>query len=768
MKRSITSWVLLLSAAIFLAYFVGITLHKQEAKYPEPFTVYSENHAPVTLNQVFGSQIQAAVEYSLCFHYATTGLSLPNLQISDANISQPSISFNLPRNSWGLGNVCLSITPKSNYKNPKLVLTDNGNNSSLSISSLTLDKDSRFAPDFLKRPLQNDSGAEIKLQSNYATLQFVMPLVIFVLLWLGSGYIFSSRIIGLNRLEIWFVTPVMGMVILSFLAYLLSLAGLYNFPLLFSSVLLLSYAAYRPNRTLPAQSRRQVPVPLKFGRFFEICAAMLIAFTAFKFIDVAATPFYFNDWDGIVSWNKWGADWALREMRGNYQFTYPQMLPLLYSIYYKLAGYSALDPLTLSMNSVHFLNTFLGLLSLPLVYVCSKALNVNPIIPVICVLSFRYLGMVNAGFVDTMLVTYNLACALVVLRGSQMSGLQTDIASFISICLLGAGAIFLKQIGIFASIAVLAFLFIHYRGLFTSIRGLFWIALSAVVPVEFYLHEAFLDAYPALADHNPLNHSIGGVISNAGAQTDIVSSLSWYAMLSGKILWAIGGPWLSKWTVMDKAGTLISLLVGLGLIAFYCYASYKLYRQKNWPWLILWVSIVGGQLVIGALFGYRYDVRYIYTFIPALGFMIAIAVHRAWKVRQQKVLVWLFPIATLAFVYTLFGFHPKQPPFPGNGYDMISYEARLKRFFAPDFVKVEEHLVAQSGRNFKFSTDSTFVTWPNTIYAGRKYEAVFQPGDYFYTVTQKKCPLQYAEIMVTDSSINTIGRLCQKTEEASR
>lgn len=765
MKRSITPWILLFSAALFLTYFFGITPHK----YPEPVTVYSESHAPAALHQDFDNPLQASIEYSLCFHYATTGLSLPNLQILDANISRPGISLSLPRNSWGLGDMCLSITPKSGYKNPRLVLADNGNHSSVSISNLTLTEGHRVASGIFERTLQNDDSATIKLQSNYATLKFVVPVAVFVLLWLGCGYVFASCITGLNSLEIWFITPVMGMVILSFLAYLLSLAGLYNLPLLFLSVALSSYAAHaKRTKALPALLLHRPSPPLEFGRFFEFCAAMLIAFTAAKFISVAATPFYFNDWDGIVSWNKWGADWALREVRGSYQFTYPQMLPLLYSIYYKLAGYSALDPLTLSMNSVHFLNTFLGLLSLPLVYACSKALNVNPIIPVICVLSLRYLGMVNAGFVDTMLVTYNLACALVVLRCSQMSGLQTSIASFVSICLLGAGAIFLKQIGIFASLAVLAFLFIHYREVFTSKRGLFWIALCAMVPVEFYLHEAFLDAYPALADHNPLNHSIGGVVSNAGAQTDIVSSLHWHEMLSGKILWAIGGPWLSKWAVADHAGILVSLLVALGSITFYCYASYRLYKQRNWPWLILWVSIVGGQLVIGALFGYRYDIRYIYTFIPALGFLIAIAVHKAWETKHKKVLAWLFPLASLALIYTLFGFHPKQPPFPANGYDMISYEERLKRFFAPDFVKVEDYLVAQSGRNFKFSTDSTFVTWPNTIYAGRHYESFFQPGDYFYTVTQKTCPPRYAEIMTTESSINTTGRLCQKTEEPTR
>ena len=558
------------------------------------------------------------------------------------------------------------------------------------------------------------------------------------------------------------------MVILSFVAYLLSLAGLYNLPLLFLTVLLCSYAAHKlteRNKALPARIKYKESAPLKYGHFFEFCAAMLIAFTAFKFIDVATTPFYFNDCDGIVSWNKWGADWALREVRGNYQFTYPQMVPLLYSVYYKLAGYSASDPLTLSMNTVHTVNTFLGLLSLPLVYVCSKALNVNPIIPVICILSFRYLGIVNAGFVDTTLVTYNLACALVVLRGNQTFGSQPSVTSFIGICLLGAGAIFLKQIGIFASIAILVFLFIQYRKIFTSKWGIFWIALAAIVHVEFYLHEAFLDAYPTLVDHNPLNHSIGGVLSNAGVQTDIASALSWHAMLSGKILWAIGGPWLSKWAVADKAGVLVSLLVALGSISFYCYTSYKLYKHKNWSWLILWISIVGGQLVVGALFGYLYDIRYIYTFIPVLGFIIAIAANNAWKAKPKKVLAWLFPVTLLLFIYTLFEFHPKQPPFPSNGYDMISYDERLKRFFAPDFMQVEEYLVAQPNQNFKFSTDSTFVTWPNTIYAGRIYEAAFLPGDYFYTVTQATCPPNYAEIIMTDTSIKTKGRLCQKAKE---
>jgi hypothetical protein len=777
MKQTIGLGMLFFTAAVFLFYFVNQNNDPVTKQHSEKITVYSVDHAnvPPSQTKTLDTPFNAFAKYSLCFHYATTGLSQPNLQISDAQISQPSTLIDLPRNSWGLGDVCLSIMPKDNYTNPKLSLLDNGNNSSFSISNISINPETHAFSSLFDRPLLNDKVAEIQLQSNFITIKFVLPIVVFLLLWLGSGFVFTSFIVGLTKLEIWFVTPVMGMVVLSFLAYTLSLLGIYNIPVLILVVLTISYVAYTKNQhllKLGVSPAFKTPSPsenynhLKFGYFFEICAAILIAITMLKYVCVAATPFYFNDWDGIVSWNKWGADWALREERGNYQFTYPQMIPLLYSVYYKLIGYSALDPLTLSMNTVHALNTFLGLLSLPLVYVCSKALNTNPIIPVLCVLSFRFLDMVNTGFVDTTLVTYNLVCALVILKGCQVAAnVQNNTTSYISICLLGAGAIFLKQIGIFASLAILAFLLIHYRRILISKKGFFLFALIAVVPAEFYLHEALLDAYPLLADNNPLNHSIGGVISNAGTQTSIVSSLSWYTILAGKILGAIGGSGLSKLTIATGTGIWVSLLVAFSSIGFYGFISYKLYCQKNWSWLAVWGLVVGGQLIVASLFGSRFDLRYILTLIPILGFIIAISVEKTWRSKHKRVLTGLFPLTALLMVYLLLEFHPKPPAPSTNGYDMISYEERLKRFFAPDFTRVEEYLVAQSNQGFKFSTDSTFVTWPNTIFAGRSREEIFKPGDYFYTVTQKTCPPSYIEIMKTNTAIQTTGRLCQKTKE---
>ena len=766
---------LFITSALFLFYCINNNAQKAVATSSNTITTYSADHAnlPKSFAKDFASKFSAFKKSTLCFEYTTTGLAQPILKILDEQISSSEIVIGLPRNTWGLGDVCLSITTKHDYAHPILHIVDNGTNSSFSVSNLTITS-SYFSPNIFEHILQNDGNAKISLQNNYATAKFILPIIAFVLLWIGSGFIFSSCILGLGRLEVWFVTPIMGMVILSFASYLLSLAGIYNTQMLFLSVSLISYAAYTKNQetallnnNAPVSiARTQITnskyISLKFGYFFEVCAAILIILTACKYVNVAATPFYFNDWDAIVSWNKWGADWSLREARGNYQFTYPQMIPLLYSVYYKLAGYSAYDPLTLSMNTVHALNTFLGLLSLPLVYVCGKALNVNPITPIICVLTFRYLGMVNTGFVDTILVTYNLTCALVILRGSQVTECQSNITSFVALCLLGAGAIFLKQIGIFASLAMLLFIFIRYREVVTSKWGLFWLALVAIVPTEFYLHELLFDFYPNLADNNPLNHPIGGVISNGGAQVDIVASLSWYTILTGKMLWAIGGPWLSKWAVAGNAGTFFSLLIALGSIALYVFISYKLYKDKNWPWLILWGCMVGGQLMVGSLFGYRYDVRYIYTFIPILGFIIAIIVDKTWLTKPKKVLAWIFPISSLLILYTLLEFHPQTPAPATNGYDMISYEERLKRFFAPDFIQVENYLVALPSQHFKFSTDSTFVTWPHTIYAGRKYEATFQSGDFFYTVSQKTCPNNYTQIMITDTSIKTVGRLCRK------
>ncbi len=588
-------------------------------------------------------RLNAFVPYSLCFNYNTTGLAKPVLQLSDAVNGSYPIYIELPRNSFGLGDVCLKITPHYNYPLPTLAFSDQSNGkSSMQVHGWVISHFSAaLAPPFYRSVISSDV-ADVYLENNFFRLKFILPLMLFLTLWIGAGIVITSCISGLIKFEVVLIAPIAGMTFIAFLAYFLSLIGVYSASslILFSLIAVLfvlnrklaSGQSIWPTKSISLVSAENTSVSTNFNCIFDVIAGLLIFFVLYKYLFVASTPF-FATWDGLVSWNKWGVDWATRELRGNYQFTYPQMIPLFYSVYYKLAGYSASDPLSLSMNSVHFLITYIGLLALPLVYSCAKALKISPIIPVCLVLlSDKFFGGMNNGFVDNALVTYCLACVLLILRSKPSPNKRSNLLSALAICLVGAGAIFLKQTGIFASTAILVFLMVYYRGVVLSKVGLFWSMLIFSVPVEFYLHEIVLDLYPTLVEDNPLNHSIGGILSNASLQLHLVSPAStWYTNLAGKLA-ALSGQHLPE---SGLAAVTLAIVVTLVVIGSFARVLLGLYRMKEWPALLVWGFIVGGQLLIAAKFGSADETRYILALIPLVALLSGILVHKLIMVRLK-------------------------------------------------------------------------------------------------------------------------------------
>jgi|GEM_PF-5415701 len=750
--------------AIILTYNKGVI-----QEYSAPISVYG--HGTKNTQQAgtaafkLSERLNAYAQYSLCFLYNTTGLAKPDLRLSnfeDGLLSAPPIHIELPRNSFGLGDVCLEITPYYNYSVPTLTFSDQSNSqSSMQVHGWAISHSSTALAQLFYRPVMSSDVADVYLENNFLRLKFILPLMLFLALWIGNGVVITSCISGLSKLEIVLISPVMGMTFIAFISYVLSLIGFYSASsfTLFSLIALFlvfnrkqaSGQPIWPTKSFSLGSTESTSISTHYNRVFDVIAALLILYVLYKYLFVAATPF-FATWDGLVSWNKWGADWSTREMRGNYQFTYPQMIPLFYSAYYKLAGYSASDPLSLSMNSAHFFMTYIGLLVLPLVYLCAKALKISPIIPICLVLlSDKFFGGMNNGFVDNALVTYYFACGLLILRANPSPDARSNLLSALAICLLGAGAIFLKQTGIFASIAILVFLLVYYRGAVLSRLGLFWAMLILFVPVEFYLHEIILDLYPTLVEDNPLNHSIGGILSNASLQLHLVSPAStWYIRLAGKLA-ALCGQHLPE---SGFAAVTLAIFVTLVVVGSFARVLLGLYRMKEWPALLVWGFIVGGQLLIAAKFGGADETRYILALIPVVALLSGILVHKLIMVRL-RILTFAAAVGGLA-VYTavvLASFTPLTPsPSPENGFDTISFEVRLKRFFHPGHVKVSEYLVSQKDQSFRLFTESDFVVWPYTIYDSftkstpTKMAQIYQPGDFYYSMQTRECPQDFEKV----------------------
>lgn len=708
------------------------------------------------------AQLAPGEQYVFCFRYNTTGIASPFFTISTKGGAHP-IRVALPRNSWGLGDACFTISPRSPYPDSVIAFGNSGSASSLTIYHWSLSRAKLPSLQLFGRAIQSDDAADIYLNNSYLRPAFVAPFGIFVFIWLGAGWVVSTCISGLTKWEVICVAPVTGTVVVSFVAYFLGLVGIYDRDMfIILTVLLVGYVAYVRKRTACAlrspaivtASEQVRPFWSLSGGWGDIVAAALIAYMMSKYLLVAATPFY-DTWDGLVSWNKWGMDWAAREIRGNYQFTYPQMIPLLYSAYYKIANHSASDPLGLPMTGAHLFVTYLGLLALPLLYLCSKALKISPIIPVsVVLLSGGYFSGINNGFVDNTLVTYYLACALIILRASTVRDAGT-LHTVLVIGMLGAGAIFLKQTGIFVSLAVLMLLLVHYREVALSRAGLLGLLLVAFVPTEFYVHELVLNMYPALVEDNPHNHSIGGVLSNAGTQLQLTSTTmsAWYTKLAGKLLSLSG----HSFPPPSLGATLLALAVTLAVLAGFAKVAIALYRAKNWRVLAVWLFMVGGQLVIAAKFGGVDEKRYVLFLVPVLAILIGLyaqkLMHLHWRMLSfGSVLAALFAIG--AGVTLAFSVRYPALPAASSGYDSISFEERLKRFYHPAHSRVANYLVSQKNQDFQFFTESDFVVWPNTIYDSftkstpTKMSKIYRTGDYWYSVIASTCQDGFERVQV--------------------
>ena len=711
--------------------------------------------------------------YSLCILYNTSGLSKPSILIADVNNHLTSLKIGLPKNSFGLGDACIEISPHYTFTNPTLFFLENGaENSAFRIHQWTLANSTPSLQKLFKYPVLIDKIGDAYLENNFLRLNFILPIVIFLVIWIGAGLIISSCILGLNYTEMLLLSPITGMTFIAFLGYLLSLIGIYNkFSFIFFAILIsltiLFYRNYKTNRQeLKFNSLSLSPAVNQEKKsfatlFWDVIACLLVLYISYKYLYVAAAPFAGDSWDGLVSWNKWGTDWTSREFRGNYQFTYPQLIPIFYSAFYKLSGYSAENPLGLQMNVVHFFITYMGLLALPLIYACSKALKILPIIPLcVVLLSKQYFFFMNDGLVDNLLITYYLAIGLLILRATTSKEVESNLLSVIGICLIGSGAIFLKQTGIFATASAGLLVLTLYKNKVPYKSMLIWCGLIMVTPFEFYLHELYLDLYPSFVEDNPLNHSIGGLLSNATTQIRLGSNqASWYSAIGNKVAALFGASY-------EPTKIEANLLVFFILITIYIVTLILLYKSKKWRLFLIWGLCIGGQLVIAGKFGNLGEFRYILLLIPATAFMVGVCIERGLV--YIPLFNWLHGTFILTIVILTIGrlssIYLPVPEARTDGFDTISFDSRHARFFHPSHVKLNEFLLSQTDQNFSFFSESNFVVRPHTIFDSytksvpTKMSQIYQSGDYWYTMVSDKCPQGFIQAPL---ELN-YGILCKK------
>lgn len=230
-------------------------------------------------------------------------------------------------------------------------------------------------------------------------------------------------------------------------------------------------------------------------------------------LQTAGTHFW--AWDSIVSWDKWGCDMAERTGLGRYVMGgYPQMLPALYSVYYKLAG-SWLQGLPDEQLLLHGLNAaFAVLLLAGLIRLCA-VLRVRGSLAAVVLFGNQHLrGWLDLGYADIPATAVAIG-GLALLLGRAQAVAETTGCSRRAAGWLLALPVFLmgfsKAQGVlYALLGFGAALWLVPAGSRRSMAAALGPGLAAgfVLVAPFYAHQLFYSRHSDQADPDPRCHTM--------------------------------------------------------------------------------------------------------------------------------------------------------------------------------------------------------------------------------------------------------------------
>ncbi len=183
--------------------------------------------------------------------------------------------------------------------------------------------------------------------------------------------------------------------------------------------------------------------------------AAVLCFLAVYFVDAVTSPVSW--WDGMASWGKWAADWGARTYSGDYVVGgYPQLVPRIVSVMYKLTGASA-EVLPAETFAVHGLHVLFGVWYLAAVVRLAALLDM-PAWPLVLAGfgSLHFREHTATGTVDVLVAALS-ANALAIYLGLARRSWRTRGYDF---AVLGAAlfaALYTKLTGIVTVVLVVAF-----------------------------------------------------------------------------------------------------------------------------------------------------------------------------------------------------------------------------------------------------------------------------------------------------------------------
>jgi hypothetical protein len=181
------------------------------------------------------------------------------------------------------------------------------------------------------------------------------------------------------------------------------------------------------------------------GRAIEVAAVLVIG--GFAMTCVAQAGQIFQQWDAVVSWNRWAVDWAANRLPYATSI-YPQLLPTNLSLTYVFMQSSEVWVFAKSFQFLFCLMLLLAMLDLARIqgqfgYVAGVVITYGLLV---ALLRFR---MLSSGYADMPLAFFALAPAYVLMLARRTKDTAERARYLIAGALLAAGAALTKQTGLY-------------------------------------------------------------------------------------------------------------------------------------------------------------------------------------------------------------------------------------------------------------------------------------------------------------------------------
>ena len=236
---------------------------------------------------------------------------------------------------------------------------------------------------------------------------------------------------------------------------------------------------------------REMSVSSRLTAFFAVL------FLQGLFESVVATPM--TAWDALVSWDKWASDMAVRNGLGNYAMGgYPQFIPTLHSVFYKVAGTGA-DVLPVEHLLLHgFLAVYVGVMVMALIRLCAHMRAPWSVALLLFVGHREVFSELVSGYVDIPLTAaiVTLWAAILDFRSGAWKtdqGIQGPACVF-GLLLFAVG--FIKGSGLTWVVLLTGLMLAELRRLPRFMTVVYAVGIAFMGLAPFYFHQWWLTQYP--------------------------------------------------------------------------------------------------------------------------------------------------------------------------------------------------------------------------------------------------------------------------------